>query len=69
MKTRITLTGQKLRGRFQLKDKTNEKHRHNLIYHTKFPKPSWTDHHRCETCLRITERTGDHAGKEKQSNY
>ena len=31
MKARITLTGQKLSGRFKFKHKTNEKHRPNLI--------------------------------------
>ena len=37
VKTRITYTGQKLNSRFQIKDKINEKHKHDLIYYTKCP--------------------------------
>ena len=35
VKTRITYTGQKINGRFQIKDNINEKHKHDLIYYTK----------------------------------
>ena len=38
VKTRITYTGQKINGRFQIKDNINEKHKHDLIYYTKCPK-------------------------------
>ena len=40
LKTRITYTGQKLSSRFQIKDKTNEKHKHDLIHYAKYPEPS-----------------------------
>ena len=40
VKTRITSTGQNLNGRFQIIDKINEMHKHDLIYYTKCPEPS-----------------------------
>ena len=40
VKTRITYTGQKLNSRFQIKDKINEKHKHDLPYYTKCPEAS-----------------------------
>ena len=41
VKTRITYTGQKLNSRFQIKDKINEKHKHDLIYYTKCVNSVW----------------------------
>ena len=40
--TCITYTGQKLSSKFQIKDKTDEKHKHNLIYYTNCPEPFCT---------------------------
>ena len=40
VKTRTTYTGQKLNSRFQIKDKINEKHKHDPIYYTKCPEAS-----------------------------
>ena len=40
VRTPITYTGQKLNSTFQIKDKINEKHDHDLVYYTKYPKPS-----------------------------
>ena len=39
VKIHITYKGQKLSSRFQIKHKINEKHKHDLIYYTKFPEP------------------------------
>ena len=37
VKTNIADTGQKLKSRFQINDKVNEKHKHDLIYYTQCP--------------------------------
>ena len=68
VKTLITYTGQKLSGKFHIKDKTNEKHKHDLIYYAKCPEPSSTEEYLGETGRRIIERTADHAGEDKQSH-
>ena len=67
-KTRITYTDQKLSSRFQIIDKSNEKHKHDLIYYAKCPKPSCTEEYLGETGHWITERTADHARKDKESH-
>ena len=41
VKTRITYAGQKLNSRFQVKDKINKKHKHDLIYYTKCVNSVW----------------------------
>ena len=68
VKTRITCTGQKLNSRFQIKDKINEKHKHDLIYYTKCPETSFTEEYLGETSRRIIERVADLDGKDKQSH-
>ena len=68
VKTRITYTGQKLNSRFQIKDKINEKHKHDLIYYTKCPEKFCTEDYLGETGRKIIERVADHAGKDKQSH-
>ena len=35
VKIQITYTGRKLSNRFQIKDETNKKHKHNSIYYEK----------------------------------
>ena len=42
VKRRITYTSQKLSSKFQIKDKTNEKYKQNLIYYVKYLEPSCT---------------------------
>ena len=68
VKTRITYTGQKLNSRFQIKDKINEKHKHDLIYYTKCPEEFCTEDYLRETGRRIIERVADNVGKDKQSH-
>ena len=55
IKTRITYTGQKLNSRFQIRDKINEKYKHDLIYYTKCPEPSCTEDYLGETGCSIIE--------------
>ena len=66
VKTRITSTGQKLNGRFQIIDKINEMHKHDLIYYTKCPEPSCIEGYVGNIGCRIIERVPDHDGKDKQ---
>ena len=68
VKTRITYTGQKLSSRFQIKDKINEKHKHDLIYYTKCPEEFCAEAYLGEIGRRIIEQVADHAGKDKQSH-
>ena len=59
---------QKLNSSFQIKYKTNEKHKHDLSYYTKCPEASCTEEYLDETGRIIIERVSDHAGKDKQSH-
>ena len=68
VKTSITYTDQKLSCRFQIKEKINETHKHDLIYYTKCPEASCTEEYLGETGCRIIEQAAGHAGKDKQSH-
>ena len=67
VKSCITYPGQKL-NRFQIKDKINKKHKHNLIYYTKCPEVFCTEDYLGETGCRIIGWVADHTGKDKQSH-
>ena len=66
--TRVTYTGQKLNTKFQIKDKTDPKHVHDLIYYAKCPEEFCNDDYLGETDRRIFERTIDHNGRDKKSH-
>ena len=68
VKTQITYTGQTLNSSFKIKDKTNEKHKHDLSSYTKCPEASCSEEYLGETGHRIIEGVSDHAGKDKQSH-
>ena len=53
VKTRITYIGQKLNSVFQLKDKLNEKHQHNLSYYKKCPEEFCTEDYLGETGRKL----------------
>ena len=57
-----------MNSRFQIKDKTNEKHKHDIICYTKCPEAYCTEKYLGETVRRVIERVADHAGKDKQSH-
>ena len=57
-----------MNSRFQIKDKINEKHKHDIIYYTKCPEAYCTEKYLGETGRRVIERVDDHAGKDKQSH-
>ena len=66
--TRITYTGQKLNSRFQIKDKINKKHKHDLVYYTKCSEEFCMEDYLGESGRSIIERVADHAGKDKLSH-
>ena len=57
-----------LNSRFQIKDKINKKHKHDLIYYTKCPEAFCTEEYLGETGRRIIAGIADHTGKDKQSH-
>ena len=65
VKTRVTYTGQKLGTKFQNKDKTKDQHKHDLVYYSKCPEPTYNEDYLGETGKRIIERSADHCGKDK----
>ena len=66
--TRITYNGHKLNNRFQIKDKTAQIHKCDLVYYIKCPDQSCSQDYLGETGRRIIERTADHSGKDKHSD-
>ena len=40
VKTRVIYTSQKLGTKFQVKNKTKDQHKHDLIYYSKCPEPA-----------------------------
>ena len=68
VKTRITYTGHKLNTRFQIKHKTVQIHKHDLVYFVKCPDQSCNQDYLGETDHRIIERTADHSDKDKHSH-
>ena len=68
VKTRVTNTGQKISTKLQIKDKTKDQHKHDLIYYSKIPEPTCNEDYLGETGRIITERSSDHCGEDKQSH-
>ena len=68
VKTHIVCTDQKLNSRFQIKDKINEKYKHNIIYYIKCPEASCTEDYLGETGHKIIEEIAHDAGKDNQSH-
>ena len=65
---RIVHTGTKLSKYFSLKDKTNKQHMSNFIYKHGCKNKKCKDDYVGETGRRRTKRTGEHAGKDKNSH-
>ena len=64
MKPQITYTGKKLGSLFQTKVQTIFQHKHDVIYHGKFPVENCVDNYIGETARRVNERTVDHTGRD-----
>ena len=68
IKPKIAFTGTKLGSSFQVKDKTELKHNHDVIYYGKCPEDQCTEDYLGETGRRFKERVIDHAGRDKSSH-
>ena len=67
LKYRIVHTGTKISRYFSLKDKISDSHLSNIIYRYPCRNKKCRDDYVGETGRRKTIRTGEHAGKDKQS--
>ena len=67
IKPKIAFTGKKLGTSFQVKDKTEKKHNHDVIYYGKCPEDQCTEDYLGETGRRFNERVTDHAGRDTKS--
>ena len=65
--TRVTYKGTKLSQKFKVKDKTEFKHSHNLVYEVTCPDPECQAKYIGETARRINERVKDHSGRDHAS--
>ena len=66
--TRITYNEHKLNIRLKKKDKTDQIHKHDLVYYVKWPDQSYSQDYLGKTGRRIIESTADHNDKHKHSN-
>ena len=64
----VTLKSTKLSSCFNVKDKIDFEHNHDLIYHTKCPEPTCIEDYVGESARRITERIKDHSGRDHTSH-
>ena len=64
---RITYKGTKLNSKSKIKDKTEVKHCHNLVYEVTCPEPNCLATYIGETARRLNERVKDHSGRDHDS--
>ena len=57
-------TGSKLSTHFQIKDKTEVEHNHNVVYLGTCPENNCSDNYVGESEHRISERIIDHSGRD-----
>ena len=67
VKPRIAFTGRKVGTSFQIKDKTEMKHNHDIVYYNECPEEQCNENYIGETGRRISERNIDHAGRDSNS--
>ena len=67
VKPRIAFTGRKVGTSFQIKDKTEIKHNHDIVYYNECPEEQCNENYIGETGRRISERITDHAGRDFKS--
>ena len=67
VKIRVAYTGQKLGTKFQIKDKTKDQHKYDLVYYSKCQEPTFNKDYLGETRRRIIERLVGHCNEDKQS--
>ena len=66
-KIEVAFKSTKLSSCFNVKDKIDFEHNHDLIYHAKCPEPTCIDDYVGESARRITERIKDHNGRDHTS--
>ena len=66
-KIEVAFKSTKLSSCFNVKDKIDFEHNHDLIYHAKCPEPTCIDDYVGESARRITERTKEHNGRDHTS--
>ena len=67
VKPRIAFTGIKVGISFQIKDKTEMKHNHDIVYYNECQEKHCNESYIGETGKRISERIIDHAGRNSNS--
>ena len=60
----MAYTGRKLSTCFEIKDKNNFDHQHDLVYHAKCPSELCDENYVGESGRRIAERVKDHNGRD-----
>ena len=68
VKTTVTYYSEKLRTKFQLKDKARFSHQNNLVYYSKCPDKTGNKDYVAEPDRRIEERIMDHKKRDKNSH-
>ena len=64
----LTFKSTKMSSCFNVKNKIDFEHNHDLIYHTKCPEPTCIDDYVGESARRIIERLKDHNGRDHISH-
>ena len=67
VKARIAFTVRKVGTSFEIKDKTEMKYNHDIIYYNECPEEQCNENYIAETGRRISERIIDHAGRDSNS--
>ena len=67
-RAQIIYTGTKLGSEFNIKDKTDKEHQHDLVYSVKCPGERCNETYNGETGRRLIERVHEHCGKDKDSH-
>ena len=67
-KIEVTFKNTELSSYFNVKDKIDFEHNHDIIYHTNCPETTFIDVYVVESAHRIAERKKDHRGGDHISN-
>ena len=68
IKTRVVYKAKKLSERFPIKDKTELKHLHNVVYHVKCPNEKCKSEYIGQTRCRVGKRATEHNKTDKNSH-
>ena len=67
VKPRIAFTGRKVGTSFQIRDKPEMKHNHDIVYYNECPEEHCNENYIGETGKKISGRIIDHAGRDSNS--